>query len=209
MTPRALISLTKKQFAYSLAAAHLRLSHQTSISLMVSDTHAQTSEQDWSFVDSRDGSDLCVQGGKSLLDRLLSPSSLSSEQQRPRVLPRVVHYCSTAYGVGYWYFSKYDFPDQFLSCDYPLLREPSREDVISSLARYPEHFFCPNGSYFYPDGGEQEFPTAEAPKRSAFLTCEILRALNGAATYYKGQHCRTDVANLRKTFTFHPPDMFP
>jgi hypothetical protein len=200
----------RSQFAYSLAAAHLGLSHQTAASLMVSDIEARAGDEDWSFIDGGDGTDLCAdRDGKTLLERLQSIPSSPSNQQLPRSLPHVLHYCSTAYGVGYWYFSKYDLPDQFLSCQHPLLREPTRGDAVDALSRYPAHFFCPVGSYFYPDGEPHEFRDAEvAPKRGAFMTCEVLRALNGAAIHYKARQCSPAQANLRKTFTFHPPDKY-
>jgi hypothetical protein len=74
------------QFAYCLAAAHLKLAHQTAASFMVSDTTAGAHDEGWLHIDDIDPSEVC-------------------QVNNPDHLPNVLHFCQR-YGVGYWSFGK-------------------------------------------------------------------------------------------------------
>jgi hypothetical protein len=75
------------QFAYCLAAAHLRLAHQIAASFMVSDTASGAQSEGWSYIDNLDDSEVC-------------------QVENPDNLPYVFHFCQR-YAVGYWFFGKY------------------------------------------------------------------------------------------------------
>jgi peptidyl serine alpha-galactosyltransferase len=185
------------QFAYSLAAAHLRLSHQTSVSLMVSDATSTLHLEDWSYVDGLDASTLCRHDVTTQRD-MMAPTVNQSKAP----IPHVLHYCQE-YGVGHWYFSKYHHPEDFLSCEHPLYRIPPADLAASALSRNQTHYYIP------PRDLNVTFKHPEEVIRSAFSACTLLRALNAAAVPFKSRHCSADNANLNETFAFHSADNFP
>lgn len=94
--------LLAEMFAYSLASAHLKLSHQVAKSFMVSD--AFSGQEGWGLVDHIASDNVCYNAPEEKL-------------------PFVLHYCQR-YMLGKWFIGKYRLPKDFVSCESPLLMEP-------------------------------------------------------------------------------------
>jgi len=154
-------------FAYCLAAAHLKLAHQTAISFMVSDTGA--GGEGWGYVDRLPDNELC------------HPKSTED-------LPNVIHFCQR-YSTGNFFFGKRKLPKDFLTCESPLFREPTDKELESNMAHFG-------------DGSKKEWKPQLA-KRNRFMICNMIPAVNAAATYFKKHHCDQSKANYAKTFGFH------
>lgn len=159
--------LLAEMFAYCLAAAHLKLSHQTAISFMISDTDG--GGEGWSYVDKLTDSDLC------------HPQSIED-------VPNVIHFCQR-YGLGKFFFGKRRLPKNFLTCEAPLLKEPTVADLATSTVHWPT-------------GDSKEWNDVMA-KRNRFMLCHLIPALNAAATYFKQHNCDTVKANFEKSYMFH------
>ena len=100
--------LLAEMFAYSLAAAHVRLPHQTALSFMVSDT--TNTAEGWSFIDPVPAAEVCY--------------------NTPREdLPQVLHYCHR-YLSGKWFIGKYRLRKDFISCEAPMLMEPPSDIAV-------------------------------------------------------------------------------
>jgi hypothetical protein len=97
--------LLAEMFAYSLAAAHLQLSHQTAASFMVSST-GSGKQEGWPYIDRLPDEHIC------------QPDALD-----PQALPSVLHFCQR-YGWGPYFFGKRKLPHSFLSCEHALLADP-------------------------------------------------------------------------------------
>jgi hypothetical protein len=110
--------LLAEMFAYCLSAAHQRLSHQTAISFMVSDTGAN--DEGWiDYIDKFDETNVC-------------------SKHDPKDLPNVLHFCQR-YALGDYFFGKYRLPKDFLTCEHPLLLEPpSNIAALHTGARFPD-----------------------------------------------------------------------
>lgn len=163
--------LLAEMFAYCLAAAHLKLSHQIASSFMVSDIGARGLEGWDAYVDKLSEVEVC-------------------EKQDPSRYPNVIHYCQR-YGLGKFFFGKYRFPNDFLSCESPLLKEPPK-----TLAKDHKDAVFP--------GGERKVWNGNLHKENAFMLCHLIPALNAAGEYYKRQQCDPKTANFNKTLTFVP-----
>ena len=96
--------LLAEMFAYCLAAAHLRLAHQTAASFMVSDVGTGDKSEGWGYIGKLPNNELC-------------------HTHDPERLPNVIHFCQR-YGIDHWFFGKYRLPKNFISCDHPLMLEP-------------------------------------------------------------------------------------
>jgi hypothetical protein len=160
--------LLAEMFAYCLAAAHVELPHQTAASFMISDLGAGRAEG-WDYIDVLGEENLC--GGYT-------------EAQ----VPNVLHFCQR-YGLGKYFFGKRKIPDDFLSCESPLLREPSMDE----LKKYDFAWF--------PAGNKKNWDPV-LKKRNAFVLCRMIPALNAAATFYKQNHCAKETANFEKSLIF-------
>jgi peptidyl serine alpha-galactosyltransferase len=161
--------LLAEMFAYSLAAAHLKLPHQTAASFMVSDVTSGRSEG-WSYVDDIPSDQICLDSANT------------------EAYPNVLHFCQR-YTWGPYFFGKYRFPHDFLSCETPLLAEPPA-DLLSKFSegRYP--------------GGDVAKMDGKLAKYNAFAICHMIRALNQAGAYYRQNHCDVGTANFNKTLVF-------
>jgi len=109
--------LLAEMFAYSLAAAHLKLHHQTAASFMISDAGAGKGEG-WEYIDKIPNDDIC-------------------DNHNPNDLPNVLHFCQR-YAWGPYFFGKRRLPKDFLTCESPLLLEPPK-DVLQryDYAQFP------------------------------------------------------------------------
>jgi hypothetical protein len=159
--------LLAEMFAYCLAAAHQKLAHQTAASFMVSDVGSGQGEG-WSYVDKLPDDEVC------------HPKSVEE-------LPNVIHFCQR-YGIGKYFFGKRRLPKDFLTCESPLMREPTADDLDTNLVQWP-------------DGTSKKW-SAEHAKRNRFMLCQLIPALNAAASYFKRNHCDSSKANFEKSFGY-------
>jgi hypothetical protein len=95
--------LLAEMFAYSLAAAHTKLPHQTAASFMISDVSTGSQAEGWGDIDNLHKDKVCA-------------------KHAPKDLPHVIHFCQR-YGLGDYFFGKRRLPGSFLSCESPLLAE--------------------------------------------------------------------------------------
>jgi hypothetical protein len=134
---------------------------------------------------------------------------ISHYQQQPRhQMPHILHYCQK-YHLGKWFFSKYKLPKDFMSCQSPLLREPSTND---NLLQY-DWAETPNGDIL-------DISPMKYRRRHAWMLCTVLPAINQAVSFYKQRFCccndtasqvgdgevrvvkQGNVANYNKTLVF-------
>jgi hypothetical protein len=108
-----------EMYAYSLATAHLNLSHQLARGFMVSNVHLEKGEG-WYFMNNDDNNNTPPQ---RICENKPPPFSSSTS------VPHVLHYCQE-YAIGDFLFSKYRMPD-FLSCDNPLMRMPPTDAAVA------------------------------------------------------------------------------
>lgn len=159
-------------FAYCLAAAHLKLPHQTAISFMVSSVTGDRSEG-WKFIDQTDPKDICPRPEE--FHRDADQSALPVGMQRG-ALPHVLHFCQK-YALGKYFFGKYRLRKDFLSCPVPLLKEP------------PADLGLFKGTTTLPNGKVEALKDVHA-KRNAFMLCRLIPAVNQASEYFKQRHCK-------------------
>merc|ERR1712146_43418 len=94
-------------------------------------------------------------------------------------VPNVIHFCQR-YSIGEFFINKYLFPTDILSCEFPLLELPSLNNLQDT---WHSHY------------GDGHVDTWDKEKddikryRNAFMVCSLLPAINGAAKFYKGNHC--------------------
>lgn len=160
-------------FAYSLAAAHLQLSHQTATSFMISKPGIHKAEG-WEYILDIPDDEIC---------EYPPPSPLK------RPLPNVMHFCQR-YGLGPYFFGKYKQPHDFLSCEHPLYQTPPQD----LLHKY-------SWQEFPGSNGEKLVPNKKEAKEHAYSVCLMIQAMNDAARYYKKQHCGSSV-NWNETMIF-------
>mmetsp|Transcript_16415 Transcript_16415/g.24201 ORF Transcript_16415/g.24201 Transcript_16415/m.24201 type:complete len:523 (+) Transcript_16415:124-1692(+) len=166
-------NLLAEMFAFSIAAAHLELKHQVIDSLMVSDTEIQGGEG-WPLVDRIPNGEMCS-------------FAKNHHQDSEYVLPSVLHMCQR-YSVGNdWFFGKRRFPQDFFTCDHPLLKEPPDNLATAFDFKKP------------PNAPE---PTELSPKlanRESFMVCFLTAVANEAATFFKKQACKSEKMNVKKS----------
>ena len=175
---RAFPQLLAEMYAFSIAAADLRLPHQLVASLMVSDTSDDGNGEEWKVVEAIPGEEVC-------------PFALEGLDADARPLPTAIHLCHR-YGVGdSVFFAKKRVPTDFFSCDSPLLEEPA-PDIGSGKYLYKKPPFLDKKTEL----------SAAVEKREAFVICAVTGFLNEAALYFKYRHCGDD-ANVLKEIRLH------
>ena len=169
--------LLGEMFAYCLATVHVNLLPQIAVGLMVSDP-LSGHEEGWFFLTNAEKST------KLTYDEIW-------QQQYPQdVLPFVLHYCQM-YNIGPYYFWKHVLRSDFLSCQAPLLREPSRD-----LLKY-DYGERPGG------GGRINLSKMKFRLAAAWMLTALIAALNEAVEHYKQQHCKFHaVSNMNKVYDF-------
>ena len=188
--------LMSEMYAYCLAAADLQLPHDVVNSMMIScsDCYGEGKSTDavvklhrffsrsinsfssgWDFVDQIPDSQVCYAG--------IYPNKLDTLP-----LPTTAHYCQS-YGVGDVLFSKYSIPTDILTCDKPLLVEPTEEEVMSEQNAHRRERY----------GNKKIDLNPKQHKRNAFLTCAMTSVVNEAALFFKKHHCKS--ANKERTIT--------
>jgi peptidyl serine alpha-galactosyltransferase len=164
-----------EMFAYSTAAAHLRLRHQLTQDFMVSDI-GMKSVEGFGFLQNKSRTSSCYQ---------TVPTHASG--------PWVLHYCQQ-YSLGRWYFDKYFLRSDFLTCHSPLLREPP-----PNVAEIYDWNQFPRGR-----GGENFYRRRNLHDTvlHAWMLCTMIKSLNDIAISFKRSHCKTK-ANFKKSWHFH------
>ena len=170
-------------FAYSLAAADLKLPHQLARSFMVSDWREP-------------GLELVTKNDQIKTSQMCR--NVPTEYK-----PHVLHYCQRL-ALGKYIMSKHRYPEDFVgqaaSCSKPLLAEPpddfaNKYDYFIDIASGKRHDIraAKNG----------KFTQQEKINQAAFLLCEEIQAFNRGATYFKEHHCDdTAERNMEKSFMF-------
>jgi peptidyl serine alpha-galactosyltransferase len=181
--------LLSEMFAYSVAAVHLNLPHQLSYSFMISEPGIREKEG-WNVIDSIPADQVC--------DHSIREGTNSNVAWKDQ-LPNVLHFCQRYY-LGPYFFSKYRLPHKFLSCNHPLLLDPTEDNNSSKpISLLYDTSTTPDGTFY-------KLPPWER-QRQAYMLCHIIGTLNDAATYWKKQHCDKDTMtiNLDKEY-FVPRD---
>jgi hypothetical protein len=179
-----------EMYAYSWAAAHLKLPHQQAYSFMVS-------QQD-------------ERGFHLFNDKEKFPSNQMCRGNIPvSQKPHVLHYCQR-YAIGNYVFGKHRLPIEFVghpnvpaTCASPLLAMPP-----TNVSTVYDFFITPE-SQKRVDMGPSKFglfSKQEHVDRISFLLCEGISALNRAARYFKEQHCASAsvTPNLEESLKWHP-----
>jgi len=168
-------------FAYSLAAADLKLPHQLARSFMVSDWREPG------------------------LDLVTKNDNIRTEQMCRNVpteyKPHVLHYCQRL-ALGKYIMSKHRYPEDFVgqqaSCSKPLLAEPPDDVAL----KYDFFVDVQSGQrHDIRDAKNGGYKQQEKINQAAFMLCEEIQAFNRGATYFKEHHCNGN-ANMEKTFMF-------
>jgi hypothetical protein len=160
--------LLGEMYAYSIAAAHHELKHNLNFGFMISNAGVQ--QEGWDFLKDVSPADICT-------------------RQDPENLPTVLHYCQD-YSVGDHFVSKYNIPNNFLSCEAPLMQEPPRDAALKF-----------NFSRNYQ--GRVRTLHSSFKRTHAFMTCSVLASLNEAAMFFKQKECGSN-ANYNKTWSVFP-----
>jgi peptidyl serine alpha-galactosyltransferase len=188
--------LLAEMFAYSLAAAHLLLHHQTATSFMVTDTHISHKGEGWKYVNDMPLSDVCT-SHRTVRQEHINNHGMNAIQETPMHVsntngPWVFHYCQL-YSIGPYFFGKRRIKNQIQSCTSPILAEPPTNVYdLYDYAYRPSH-----NRKVLP--GNTTFKDMAVKKRAAFTMCFLLPFINDAATYYRQQHCPAGTANYTKS----------
>lgn len=162
--------LLAEMFAFSIAAAHLKLPFQLIDSLMIS--KIDVGGEGWPLVDQIPADSVCA---------------FAKEPDHAQyAVPSVVHLCQR-YSVGVeWFFSKRKIPSDIYDCATPLFAEPP-----GNLAAVTEYRWPPNG---------QKTPMSKKEAvRESFILCYLYSLVNQAATFYKTNACPAEDMNLEKS----------
>jgi len=179
-----------EMFAYSVAAGHLNLKHQLASSFMISNPDLK--REGWSHIDALSA------------EQLLADDNNFIEVKQ---LPQVLHYCQN-YGLGPWWFSKYNVFDKFLfTCTNELFNEPACCDhvVLDSMGS-PKGLGTMHEAYDwalttpFADGERFSMTSPIKRKRHAVMLHLIFKRLNEAAKHYRRWHCFGSNINTNKTF---------
>lgn len=163
-------------YAYVVSAAYQNLPHLVTPSLMVSNVELFATEEGWREID------------RLAADRVCRP------EHSPENLPYVLHYCQR-YWVGEYFFGKRRLPEDFFSCESPLLAEPP----LDVATKY---------DYGILPAGVKEPLDEKDAKRQAFMLCQLLRYLNEAAIYFKKRVCSPAMANLNRSLFLNQVEHF-
>eukprot|EP00978_Attheya_sp_CCMP212_P049306 scaffold647253_cov94-Attheya_sp.AAC.1 len=177
--------LMAEMYAYSIAAAHLKLPHQLVANLMISSVDAGS--EGWGVVDSMPLKDVCEIGYQIGEGTLPATETISDDYN----LPNVIHFCQR-YLIGPFMFGKHRVPKNFFECTTPLIKGPPRD----AATRY-DYFVLPPGTREYAHepaltnyfaDNHSPFPWAKPKKRNAFVACAMTAAANAASTFFKDNH---------------------
>jgi peptidyl serine alpha-galactosyltransferase len=221
--------LISEMFAYSLAAVHVHLPPRTVTGFMVSSAYLDRSSEGWSFMDVEEqdsattttSTTTTIARGSSSTSSSNSTTTITADadghddgfqclshyQRQQDRRPYVLHYCQE-YFLGKWYFYKTDLPNNFISCEADLLRDPS--DTAANLPPLQQLDYGVDR-----DGKVVHYKdNIQLRQRQAWMLCTLISALNQAAIFYKERSCSNDtttttgssqatIANYNKTWVFH------
>eukprot|EP00542_Grammatophora_oceanica_P020431 CAMPEP_0194039796 /NCGR_PEP_ID=MMETSP0009_2-20130614/11893_1 /TAXON_ID=210454 /ORGANISM="Grammatophora oceanica, Strain CCMP 410" /LENGTH=538 /DNA_ID=CAMNT_0038682743 /DNA_START=101 /DNA_END=1717 /DNA_ORIENTATION=- len=159
--------LLAEMFGYCLAAAHLNLPHQVAWGFMVSDIGV--GGEGWKMV------------------REMQPDETVCENTPQDKMPHVLHYCQR-YMLGKFFIGKYRLRKDFISCESPLLVEPTA-DIVKLRHQVA------------PDGTRIDLTKDDSAKLNAFMLCQLIPRLNEAAVFFKQHHCTNP--NMEYSYIFH------
>lgn len=157
-----------EMFAYTTAAVQLQLPHHLNYNFMISET--STNWEGWANIDALEPEQVCQYVHSDASD----PDNVAWRQK----LPHIVHYCQR-YFLGPYFFNKYKLPHSFLTCDFPLILDPTDDPDIIAL-KY--------SSAITPNNEFNELNPMQR-KRHAFILCHIIARVNEAAAYWKQHNC--------------------
>jgi hypothetical protein len=162
--------LLAEMFAFSIAAAHLKLPFQLIDSLMIS--KIDVGGEGWPLVDHIPAESVCA---------------FAKEPDHSQyAVPSVVHLCQR-YSVGVeWFFSKRKIPSDIYDCATPLFAEPP-----GNLAAVTD--------YRWPPKGKKTPMSKKEAVRETFILCYLYSIVNQAATFYKTNACAAGDINLEKS----------
>jgi hypothetical protein len=162
--------LLAEMFAFSIAAAHLKMPFQLIDSLMIS--KVDVGGEGWPLVDQIPAEEVCA----------FAKDPVHSQH----AVPSVVHMCQR-YAVGSeWFFTKRKIPSDIYDCDTPLFAEPPDDLAMTT-------------HYRWPPGGHKQDMTVQETVRESFMICYIYSLMNQAAAFYKQNACSSGGINLAKT----------
>jgi peptidyl serine alpha-galactosyltransferase len=186
-----------EMYAYSTAAAHLYLPHDLAYNFMISNAGADYLEG-WNTIDEMAPKDIC--------QYTLSDANDPMNVQYRKQIPYVLHYCQEFF-FGPYYFFKYYLSENFLSCEHPLMIEPSDHDkqILNSSD-------IPGASFLVQSYNTTSVRTSGNPtvsdthrQRHAFMLCHLVARVNEAATFWKEQNCIEGMAKYDKVYTVAVP----
>jgi hypothetical protein len=106
--------LLAEMYGYATAIAHLKMRHQLSFQLMVSEPLKE--DEGWQFLEGTAPDKVC-------------------ERENVMNIPVTIHYCQD-YSVGTHFVSKFRTPRNFLSCEAPLWLTPTPKDLAVRYNQY-------------------------------------------------------------------------
>ena len=203
-----------EMFAYSTAAAYLKLRHQLSYSFMYSNADLPHYEH-WNDKKYDNVEPTLPNANSDNYFLEWSNPSYDSSSQYYTTLPHVFHFCQE-YMIGPYYFFKYYIPGSLLSCVHPMLLEPpsllvqdpSSGLIVSTNASRSDCgmiAFQYNSSYSPSSEKIVYHQTLRAQKRHAFAVCQMIYKLNDAIEFWKHANCNTN-PNTTYDRTFVLPD---
>jgi len=190
-------------FGYIFATTQLNLPHTMIRSLVVSTTETEHREG-WPYILDWPDDQVCLP-----LPVTGQPFTVSQDLSSTTPLPVALHYCKR-YLLEKWFFSKYRLKKHYISCETPLLQMPP-EDL--ALRNYTRSLQPPPHGYYHqnpktpwdPPVGDLTRPGRA--KKEAFMVCQMIRAVNEAAEYFKKTACDPAKTNWDRNYTFfNDPD---
>jgi hypothetical protein len=106
-----------RQYAYCIAAAHLRLPHALIDSMMISS--AGVGGEGWKFIKDIPNTEVCTFG--------------SNPDNTIRPIPSLIHYCQR-YVVDNFMWTKRKMPHDIFTCDHPLFVEPPNDLGLATVS---------------------------------------------------------------------------
>ena len=174
-------------FELTTDAAHLALRHDLTHNFVVGYVGSIRVEAWEEHIDEMPVDDLC----KHTTTDLNKPSNVDYTSK----LPFVLHYWSQ-YFHGKYHFRKYGVSKHFLSCEHPLLADPSEFD-----AQVRAHSKENNATTLYLASAFNSTLAEIYQKRNVFMLCHLIGRINDAATYWKQANCLEGVVNYSMVYS--------
>jgi hypothetical protein len=169
----------------------------------VSNTEAPAREG-WPYVDDTPDAQIYP-----VLESIPTPFASSIDISSKTRLPIIMHYCKR-YLLDHWFFSKYRLKKKYISCETPILQLPptdlGQRNISYSLQPPPNGYYKDTPTHQHIRTWKHPFSnitSTRQAKREAFMVCQLIRAVNEAAMYFKRSSC-SDVphTNWNTNYTF-------